>query len=138
MASNAITSLGTVLTFNSNNIGEMQTHNGSRSTDIFTIASVDSEDNCKEKIAGLIDSGELSITVYYDGSNEGVYNDLNTDYLARTKATLLVTFSDTSSISCDAIISTLGDPNFGSAGEPHSVDVTFARSGKATYTDVAA
>jgi hypothetical protein len=138
MGSNAITSLDTSLAFNGNTVGELQNSNGNRSCEVFTIASVDSADNCKEKIAGLIDSGELSVTIYYDGSDSGVYNDLNTDFLARTKATLLVTFSDTSSISCDAIISNLSDPNFGAPGEPPSVDVTFSRSGKATYTDVAA
>ena len=138
MASNAITSLDLTLVFNSNNIGEIQSMSGSRSCAIFDVASVDSADDCVEKIAGLLNEGEVSITVYYDGSNEGVYNDLNTDFLARTKATMLITLSDTSTISASAIISSLGQPAFGTAGEPHSVDVTFSISGKITFTDVAA
>lgn len=138
MATNAITSLGCTAVFHSNPIGEPFGVSGSRSVDIFTIASFGSTDNCKEKIAGLIDEGQITLNFYYDGSNEGVYNDLDTDFQARTKDTLLITFSDTSNISCTAIMSSLDWPSAGAAGEPHVVSATFDISGKATYTDVAA
>ena len=79
----------------------------------------------------------MTIHLYYDGSAAGIYNSLNTKLLARTTGTLLITHSDTSNLSCDAIISSLGEPSFGEAGGPVEIDVTFARSGKVTYTDVA-
>ncbi len=138
MATNAITSLGLTAVFNGNTIGECQSISGSRSVEIFPIASFGSTNNCKEKLAGLIDEGQISLSFYYDGSNAGVYNDLNTDFQARTSATLLITLSDTSSISCTALISSFDWPSAGAPGEPHTVNITFDISGKATYTDVAA
>ena len=137
MATNAITSLGMTVVFNTTStVGECQSFSGTRSVEIFPIKSFGSTDNCVEKLAGLIDEGEITFTFYYDGSAAGVYNDLNTDFLARTSATLLITMSDTSTISCTAIISSLDWPGAGAPGEPHSVSITFAISGKATYTDV--
>ena len=136
MATNAITALGTVLTFNSNTIGEVMSLSGNRSCNMNEIVSCDSTDNCKERIAGIIDEGDYTIHIVYDGSAAGVYNDLNTDFLAQTSSTLLITYSDTSSHSVTALISSLGLPSFGSGDGSVEVDVTFSSSGKATFTDV--
>jgi hypothetical protein len=133
---NEITSLGLTLAFNGNTIGEIRSLSGARSAEIHNIASVDSANNTIEKLAGLIDEGDVSVNIIYDGSAAGVYNDLNTDFKARTKGTLLITHSDGSTMSCSAYISSLGEPSFGAPGEPVAVDVTFSCEAK-TYTDVA-
>lgn len=138
MANNAITSRGLTLVYNSNTIGEIMSMSGSgRTLNIHEIATVDSTDGVIEKIAGLINEGNVTVHVIYDGSAAGVYNDLNTDFLARTSATCLITHSDTSSLSVTALISSLGLPSFGAAGEPVELDTTFEFSGKITFTDVA-
>jgi len=136
MTTNAIKLAGAVLTFNGNTIGEIQSLSGTRTRTIIPIHSCDSVDNAVEKIAGALDEGEVTFHCVYDGSSGGVYNDLNTDFQAGTKGTCLITYSDTSSHSCDGIISSLGLPSGESDGEV-GVDVTIAFSGKATYTDVA-
>ncbi len=99
--------------------------------------SCDSTDDAVEKIAGALNEGEATFHCVYDGSNAGVYNLLNTDFLAKTKATLLITYPDTSNHSVTGIISSLSLPSFSEADGEISVDVTIACSGKATYTDVA-
>ena len=136
MGTNAITALGTVLTFNNNTIGEIQSLSGSRTRNIIGILSVDSTDEAVEKIAGALNEGEVTFHCIYDGSAGGVYNDLNTDFLAKVKATCLITYPDTSNHSCSGIISSLSLPSFSEADGEFSVDVTIALSGKATYTDV--
>ncbi len=138
MTTNAITALGTVLTFNDNTIGEIQSVAGTRTRRIIEILSCDSTDDAVEKIAGALNEGEATFHCVYDGGNAGVYNLLNTDFLAKTKATLLITYPDTSSHSVTGIISSLSLPSFSEADGEISVDVTIACSGKATYTDVAA
>jgi len=138
MATNSITSLGMTAVFNDNTIGECQSISGTRSVEVFPIKSFGSTNNCVEKLAGLIDEGQISLSFYYDGSAAGVYNDLNTDFQARTSATLLITFSDTSTVSVTALISSFDWPSAGAPGEPHMVNITFDVSGKGTYTDVAA
>jgi len=138
MATKAITALGTILTFNSNTIGEIQSLSGTRSRRIIEILSVDSDDDAVEKIAGALNEGEVTFHCIYDGSDKGVYNNLNTDFQAKTKAICLITYPDTSNHSCSGIISSLNLPSFGEADGEVSVDVTIALSGKATYNDVAA
>ena len=138
MTTNAITALGTVLTFNSNTIGEIQSLSGTRSRRIVEILSCDSTDDAVEKLAGALNEGEVTFHCIYDGSDGGVYNHLNTDFQAKAKATCLITLPDTSSFSCTGIISSLSMPSFSEADGEYSIDVTIAFSGKATYTDVAA
>lgn len=138
MTTKAITALGTVFTFNDNTIGEIMSLSGTRTRRIIEILSTDSTDDAVEKIAGALNEGEVTFHVVYDGTDQGVYNDLNTDYQAGTKAQSLITYPDTSKHECTGIISSLGLPSFGEADGPVEVDVTIAFSGKATYTDKAA
>lgn len=138
MASNRITALGTTFVFDGLTIGEvMDAAPSPRTCNIQPILSVDSTDNYVEKIAGALDEGEISLHIVYDGSAGGVYNMLNTKFQARTSGTLLITFSDTSSYSCTAIISSLDKPGYGAADAFVEGNVTLAISGKATFTDVA-
>jgi len=137
MTTNAITAMGTVLTFDTETIGEVMSLTGTRSRRIVDILSCDSTNEAVEKIAGALNEGEVTVHIVYDGSDAGVYNILNTKFLAKTNATLLITYPDTSSHSCNAIISSLGLPSFSEADGPIELDVTLALSGQATFTDVA-
>ena len=137
MTTNAITALGTVLTFDGETIGEIQSVSGTRSRRIIEILSCDSTDDAVEKIAGALNEGEATFHCVYDGSAAGVYNKLNTLFQAKTKGTCLITYPDTSNHSCSGIISSLSLPSFSEADGEISVDVTIALDGKATYTDVA-
>lgn len=138
MTTNARTALGVVLTFNNNTLGEIMSLSGTRTRRIIEILSCDSTDDAVEKIAGALNEGEVTFHLVYDGSDQGVYNKMNTDFQAKTKATCLITYPDTSSNSCTGIISSLSLPSFSEADGSIEVDVTIAFSGKATYTDVAA
>lgn len=137
MTTNAITALGTVLTFDGDTVGEIQSLSGTRSRRIIEILSTDSTDNAVEKIAGALNEGEVTFHCVYDGSAAGVYNKLNTAYQAGTKGTCLITYPNTSNHSASGIISSLGLPSFSEADGEISVDVTIALDGKAVYTDVA-
>lgn len=137
MGTNAITALGTVLTFDGDTIGEIQSLSGTRSRRIIEILSTDSTDDAVEKIGGALNEGEVTFHCVYDGSAAGVYNKLNTAFQAKTKGTCLVTYPDTSNHSASGIISSLSLPSFSEADGEISVDVTIALDGKAVYTDVA-
>ena len=138
MATNAITALGTVVTFNSNTYGELTTISGNRTRNVIDVLSVDSTDGFVEKIGGALNEGEVTMHIIYDGSAAGVYDDMNTDWQAGTADTVLITYSDTSSFSAPAVISSLGTPGFGAPDGICEIDITFALTGKATFTDVAA
>ena len=136
MTTNARTALGTVLTFNNNTIGEIQNLAGTRTRRIIDILSCDSTDEAVEKIAGALNEGEVTFHCIYDPTAGGVYNDLNTDFLAKAKATCLITYPSAGSHSCTGIISSLSLPSFSEADGEISVDVTIAFSGKAVFTDI--
>jgi len=135
MPTNAQTALGTVLTFNDNTIGEIQSVSGTRSRRIIEILSCDSTDEAVEKIAGALNEGEATFHVVYDGSDDGVYKLLDTDFQAKTKANLIITYPDTSNHTVTSIISSLSLPSFSEADGEISFDVTVACSGKAAYVD---
>lgn len=137
-ATNAQTALGVVLTFGVDTIGEIQSLSGTRTRRIIDILSCDSTDEAVEKIAGALNEGEVTFHVIYDGSDAGVYNKLNAAFQLGTKSVCLITYPDTSSHSCDGIISSLSLPSFSEADGEISCDVTIAFSGKAAYTDKAA
>ena len=134
----AITLLDLSLAFNSNTIGKIHGVSGSRTRNIIPVLTTDSTDDAVEKIGGALDEGEATFMLDYDGSNAGIYNDLNTDFQAGTSAAFTITYSDTSSHAGTAIISSLDIPGAGTADGKVECSVTLAISGKATYTDVAA
>jgi hypothetical protein len=138
MATNAIVADGTVVTFNAVTIGEVMSLSGSRSRNVHEVLSTDSTDGAIERLCGALNEGPVTMRIIYDGSAAGVYNTLNTAFTAdpATSATLLITYKDTSNISATAFISELGTPSFNEGDGTVEVDVTFAVSGKATYTDV--
>jgi len=139
MATKAIVADGTTVTFNGNTLGEIMSLSGSRSRNVKEVLSTSSASGAVERLCGALNEGPVSMHLIYDGSNAGVYNDFNTDFVAdpATQSTLLITYKDTSSLSVSAFISELGVPSFNEGDGTVEVDITFAPTGLATYTDVA-
>lgn len=138
MATNAITALGTTLTFDTETLGEVQSLTGNRTCNVVDVLSVSSTNSTIEKLAGAINEGDITVHIVYDGSAAGIYNVMNTKFIARTNATLLLTLSDTSAFSGSAIMSSLGVPGFGVSDGFVELDISFALTGQVTFTDVAA
>lgn len=136
MATKAIVAAGTTLTFNSNLVGEIMSVSGARTRTAIEVYTCDSASQAKEFIAGAINEGEVTFHAIYDGSASGVYDSLNTDFLAGTVAACLVTYSDGSTFSCNGLITNLGVPAFGDADADVELDLSIQLSGLGTYTDV--
>jgi hypothetical protein len=138
MTTSAINSMGTTVSFNGNTIGEIESYSGGGvAVNIHEILTCDSTDFYADKLAGALNSGNVTFgMIYQSAETSGNYDKLKTDAEARTSGTLLVTFPNGATITGSAIIANLGDPNFGSADEPIKFSCEFARKGKFTHTGV--
>ena len=83
-----------------------------------------------------MDEGEITFTLYYSGVSGGSYNDVNTDFLAGTSGTLLVTGGDTTTWSGTGFITGLSMAEFGGPDDPNIVTITVTISGQFTYIDL--
>lgn len=105
------------------------------SRDVIDKSTMDSTSKAREKIAGMLDAGDLSLTINYDGSAAGVANALHTAFLSGTPETWTITYPDTSTHAFSGFISALG------AAAPFddkiTQTVTIALTGVPTFTDVA-
>jgi len=139
MATKAIVADGTVVSFAAVTIGEVISLSGTRSRNVKEVLSTSSASGAVERLCGALNNGPVSMHIMYDGSAAGVYNTLNTAFIADpvVPATLLITYKDTSLITGTAFISELGVPSFNEADGTVEVDITFAPTGVMTYTDVA-
>jgi len=141
MATNAMVGLRTTLVFNGNSIGEIQSVSGTRTRNVAEVLSCNSTNQAMEVIAASLNEGEVSFSCVYDQTAGGVYNDLNTDFIAGTSATATISYIDpaaaTSTHAGTAIITSLDMPSFGSPDDPIIVNITLRFSGQCTYTDVA-
>jgi predicted secreted protein len=136
MATVATKAYGAALTYNSELVGEIVSISLTRNRAIIPIHSTDTTNNTIEKIAGSLDEGEMTATCYYDGSATGVYNDLNTDFLAGTANAFSLAISDTTTFAGSGIISALSSAEFGGPDDPNMVTLTIAISGQITYLDL--
>jgi hypothetical protein len=137
MATEGISAIGTVLSFNGNTLGEVESFSGSGITvNIHEVLTTDSTDNYADAIGGALNSGEVTFGMIADLTSGGNFELLKDDAEARTKGTLLITFPNTAYITGDAIISNLGDPEFGEADSVMRFNVTLKRVKKQTYTPV--
>jgi len=98
------------------------------------ITTMDSEDNWREFIPGLLNSGEVTFELNYDGSAAGNANVLNTA-LTAVEATWTITFPDGSKYVIDGFITSIG----GAAPMDDKItqSVTIKFTGVPAYTDVA-
>jgi hypothetical protein len=137
MATNGISAIGTTLAFNGNTIAEIKSASGAGvKVNIHEVLTCDSTNYYADKIAGALNSGEVTFGCIYNPATTGNYAKLKTDAEARTKATLLITFANGATISGQALISNLEDPGFGEADSIIEFNVTFARCGQFVHTGV--
>lgn len=119
-------------------VAELFSLSGTRTRRVAEILSCDSTDQALERISAALDEGEITVGIYYDQTDSGIYNTLNTDFLAGTSATATLTYQGTSSVTGTAIITQLETPNFGGPDDPVTQSLSLAWSGKTTFTDVPA
>lgn len=135
MATEGISAIGTVLSFNGNTIAEVESFSGSGITvNIHEVLTTDSTDYYADAIGGALNSGEGTFTMIWDPTAGGNYELLKADTEARTKGPLLITFPNTAFITGDAIVSNLGDPEASEADSVMRFNVTLKRVKKHTYT----
>ena len=102
--------------------------------DAIDISTMDSSNKWREFIPGMIDAGEVTFDVNYDGSASGEANFLEAA-ITSTAATWTITFPDTSTWACSGFITSLGHaiPFDDKITQPVGIKFT----GQPTYTDVA-
>jgi len=126
---------GTSLSIGGTTVGNIVSISGpDQSRDNIDISTMDSSSKWREYIPGMIDAGELTVEVNYDGTASGDANFLSQQITA-TAQTCLITFPDTSSFSCSGFITGLGYAI--PFDDKVSQSVTLKLTGTPTYTDVA-
>jgi len=138
MATNGVIAYGTTLAGGTTGaVGEViSCQGGGRAANFATFLSCSSTNSAAEKKPTTIDEGEYTFEVYYDPTAAGVYNRLNTNYLAKTVETWTLTFPGAANTwVCSGFISSLGQPSFGGPDDGITVSLTITFSGPATYTD---
>jgi len=97
---------------------------------------MDVTNSARTYIPGLIDNGQIDITVVYDGSASGTANALNTAFIGRTAETWTITYPDTSTRSFSGYINSLGQETPLKTQITQSLSIKI--SGAVTFTDVVA
>lgn len=122
---------GTVLTGGTSGIiGEITNISGpNESVDSVDVTSFDSANTSQDFIPGLIDGGEITFTVIYDGTAAGTADALQTAFLGPEEEWEIV-YPDGSSDTADGSVTALGKqiPN----GDKITQDVTIKFTGKVT------
>ena len=137
MATQAITAIGTTLSFNGNTLGElMAPQGGSRELNVHDVLTCDSASGYADAVAGAFNAGELSVRCVYNPATGGNYALADTDFHAKTKGTLLVTYPTGSTMSGQAIIKSLGDPEAGEADGTIEFNISFKRVGATAHAGV--
>ena len=136
MATQGFSGMGSVLTFDSVTVGEVESFDGgSIAIGIERILTMDSTDYYSDVIGTDINPGQFKITCIFQPNNTtGNYALLKAKADARTKGTLLLTYLNTANITGSAIISDMGYPTAPDAKGVQRFTATFERSGKFTYT----
>ena len=128
---------GTTVSFGGVAIGEIKTvGKGKRKRDIIEVFTTDSTDEQVEKISSGIDNGQLTLGVVFDGEAGGAYETLNTDFVAGTTKTLLITMKNGSTFSIDAFVAEMETPGGEAKGGMAEYEVTFELSGDITFAGV--
>ena len=139
MTTNAMKIWGTTATFNGSLVGEIEdVGKATQSRALIKIFTTDSANESAEYLTSGIERGQLTLQCVYDGEVAGTFSDLQTDFDAGTKATLLVTYKNGSTKSVTAMIVNLETPGGAADGGHAQYSVTFQLSGTLAYTPVAA
>lgn len=127
---------GAVLSIGGTTIGNIISITGpSQTRDSIDISTMDSASKFREFIPGMLDGGEATFDVNYDGASGATANDLN-DALTQTASTIVITLpptNATSSWSSSGFVTALGFavPFDDKVTQP----VTIKFSGVPTFTD---
>jgi len=116
-------------------ISEIQSLSGTRTRNAAEGLSCNSTNQAMEVLAASLNEGEVSVTLIYDQTDSGIYNTLNTAFLAGTSGTAVLTYQGNSTITGTAIITGLDAPSFGSPDDPITLGLTLRWSGQNTYVD---
>lgn len=103
--------------------------------DPIDISTMDSTSKFREFIGGMLDAGEATCELNYDGSATGTANDLHTLYVStNTDLRWQITFPDTSSWSSIGFVTALGHAV--PFDDKISQSLTVKMTGVPTYLDV--
>ena len=138
MATSAIKAHGASVTFDGVTIGEVMSIGGSgRTRNLIRVFSCDSVSETADKLTSGKDEGQITLRLVYDGAAAGEYKFLHGQYMQGNIKTLKITYSDTSYITMQAMITNLSPPEFGDAeGSIVEVGVTFDISGAISFASV--
>lgn len=103
--------------------------------DPIDISTMDSVNKWREFIAGMLDAGEITLDINYDGSAAGIVNALNAALASGALETWTVVFPDTSSFASSGLVTSLGINS--PFDDKMTAPVTIKLSGEPTFTDVA-
>ena len=129
---------GAILSFDATAVGNIISISGpNQSRDSIDISTMDSTAKFGEFIPGMLDSGEITVELNYDGTALGTANTLQT-WKTNTAATVLITLYNgtaTATLSCSGFITSLGHaiPFDDKVTQSLGIKLT----GSPTYTDEA-
>jgi len=99
-----IRALGTIISFGGTPIGKISSIGEVNvSSDEIDVTTLDSASGWREFLGGFKDSGELSISGYFDKADAGQLA-LRTGFGTGTAATVLITFHDSSTVSFSGFV----------------------------------
>ncbi len=119
-------------------IGNIISMSGPNQTrDSIDISTMDSANKWREFIPGMLDAGEMTFEINYDGVSEQTANDLNTALADATPETWTIVFAGSAATygqwACSGFVTALG---FGSPFDDKlTQSVTIKFTGEPTYTD---
>jgi len=130
---------GTSATFNGYSIGEIEdVGKATQSRATIKIFTCDSVDESAEYLTSGIERGQVTLQCVFEGEVGGTFANLQADFDAGTKATLLLTYKNGAKKSISALITSLETPGGAAEGGHAQFSVTFQLSGTLTYTPAAA
>ncbi len=89
-------------------VGSIVTLDRDASLDVIDFSTMESIDAIREKMAGLIDEGSLTVTINYDGRNGQIAAALDTAFKSRTAQTWTTTYPEGDTDEGPGFISALG------------------------------
>lgn len=99
--------------------------------DVVEVEDLDPPEAVKKKLPGLIDAGEVTVTLNFDPSDTG-HSTLESDFWERSTHKYRIVLPDDNGWTFEAFISDFS-PSDVAAGEPVQAEVTFTLSGKPSF-----
>lgn len=126
----AIEGFGTSISVDSDPVVELLSVTNAATGESIDVTHMDSDDAFREKIAGLVDAGQLELELQY---TKGYYNTLQGKW--RQTVPIIVTFPDGSTFACSGHLTNLGLAV--TLDDKITQPVTFDITGKPVFTPAA-